>query len=101
MELGESLQEVAKRELYEECNLTANQLTFFIIFSGEEFYYQYPHGDEIYNVIATFVCKDYEGELRADKVEVLSLQFFSIDDLPSHLNPPEIPIIHEYINLGG
>ena len=29
MELGESLQEVAKRELFEECNLTANQLSFF------------------------------------------------------------------------
>ena len=97
MELGESLQEVAKRELYEECNLTANQLTFFNIYSGEEFYYQYPHGDEIYNVIATFICEDYEGELRADKDEVLALQFFSIDELPSNLSPPEIPIIHEYI----
>ena len=97
MELGESLQEVAKRELYEECNLTANQLTFFNIYSGEEFYYQYPHGDEIYNVIATFICEDYEGDLRADKDEVLALQFFSIDELPSNLNPPEIPIIHEYI----
>ena len=101
MELGESLEEVAKRELYEECNLTANQLTFLNIFSGEQYYYQYPHGDEIFNVIATFVCEDYEGELRADNDEVLSLQFFSIDDLPSNLNPPEIPIIHEYIQSRG
>ena len=62
---------------------------------------KYPHGDEIFNVIATFVCADYEGELREDQDEVLSLQFFSIDDLPSNLNPPEIPIIHEYIQSRG
>ena len=40
MEPGESLEEVAMRELYEECNLTANQLDFFNIFSGEQYYYQ-------------------------------------------------------------
>lgn len=97
MEPGESLQEVAKRELYEECNLLANALTFFNVFSGEQYYYKYPHGDEIYNVIATFICVDYEGELRADQDEVLALQFFSIDELPGNLNPPEIPIIQEYI----
>ena len=101
MELGESLQEVAKRELFEECGLTANKLSFFNIFSGERYYYKYPHGDEIYNVIGTFVCKDYEGETKADNDEVLSLQFFWIDDLPSHLNPPEIPIIHEFIQSRG
>ncbi|MCG7342637.1 NUDIX hydrolase [Sporosarcina sp. ACRSL] len=101
MEPGESLQEVAKRELYEECNLVANQLTFLNIFSGEQYYYQYPHGDEVFNVIATFVCEDYEGELQEDQNEVLSLQFFSIDDLPSNLNPPEFPIIQEYIHKRG
>ncbi|MFC5602258.1 NUDIX hydrolase [Sporosarcina koreensis] len=101
MELGESLQEVARRELYEECNLVANQLTFLNIFSGEQYYYKYPHGDEIFNVIATFICADYEGELRADQDEVLSLQFFSIDELPRNLNPPEISIIQEYIQTRG
>ncbi|WP_432359894.1 NUDIX hydrolase [Sporosarcina sp. UB5] len=101
MEPGESLQEVAKRELYEECNLVSNHLDFLNIFSGEQFYYKYPHGDEVFNVIATFVCADYEGELRADQDEVLSLQFFSIDELPSNLNHPETPIIHEFIHMRG
>jgi 8-oxo-dGTP pyrophosphatase MutT (NUDIX family) len=99
MELGESLEEVAARELYEETNLTANELSFFNVYSGKELYYRYPHGDEVYNVVATFICKNYEGGLMAEKNEVLSLQFFSIDDLPSNISPPDLPIVSEYIQI--
>lgn len=102
MELGESLEEVAKRELYEETNLIANELTLFNVYSGEELYYRYPHGDEVYNVVATFICRRYNGELMADKKEVSSLRFFSTDDLPSNISPPDLPILTEYIqNKGG
>lgn len=97
MELGESLEDVAKRELFEETNLIANELLLFNVYSGKELYYRYPHGDEVYNVVATFICKNYSGELMADKSEVLSLQFFSIEDLPSNISPPELPIITDYI----
>src|SRR4051812_13168743 len=63
LELGETLEAAAKRELLEETGLVANELELFNIFSGEDFYYKYPHGDEVYNVIATYVCADYQGEL--------------------------------------
>ena len=43
-----SLEEVAKRELYEESGFIAKRLTLFNIFSGDEFYYGYPNGDEVY-----------------------------------------------------
>lgn len=99
MELGESLEVVAKRELYEETNLIANELSLINVYSGKELYYRYSHGDEVYNVVATFICRDYEGELRAEKNEVLSLQFFSIDDLPSNISPPDLPIVTEYIQI--
>ena len=54
MELGESLEEVAQREMFEETGLHPSQLEFFKTFSGKDFYYQYPHGDEVYNVVTAF-----------------------------------------------
>lgn len=98
MEPGETLKEVAERELYEETNLVAKNLTLFNVYSGEEFYYKYPHGDEVYNVITTFICTEYEGVMKKDENEVLDLEFFHYDELPSKLSPPEIPIITEFIN---
>lgn len=62
--MGETLEQVAKRELFEETGLVAIKLELFNIYSGEKFYYQYPHGDEVYNVVAAYICKDYEGVLR-------------------------------------
>lgn len=97
LEPGETLEEVAKRELYEETNLVAKQLSLFKVFSGQEFYYKYPHGDEVYNVIATYICTDYEGVMKKQEDEVQALKFFRFDELPLKLSPPEIPIIAEFI----
>ncbi|ANX13791.1 ADP-ribose pyrophosphatase [Fictibacillus arsenicus] len=98
IEPGERLEEAAKRELHEETGLIAKQLTFFNIFSGEEFYYKYPHGDEVYNVITSYICREYEGDLKVDEHEVQSLQFFPLNELPSNINPVEIPIIQEFLS---
>ncbi|MCM3456672.1 NUDIX hydrolase [Heyndrickxia oleronia] len=97
MEQGESLIEVATRELYEETGLKAKKLTLFQIFSGEELYYQYPHGDEVYNVVATYICSDYEGELQADKEEVEELRFYSLKELPEKISPPDWPVVKEFL----
>lgn len=78
--------------------MVAKNFTLFNVYSGEEFYYKYPHGDEVYNVITIFIYTEYEGVMRKDENEVLDLEFFHYDDLPSTLNPPEIPIINEFIN---
>jgi 8-oxo-dGTP pyrophosphatase MutT (NUDIX family) len=97
LEPGESLEEVAKRELFEETGLIANKLELFNIFSGEELYYKYPHGDEIYNVVSTYICNDYTGQLRVDNDEVKDLRFFDVHHLPTNISPPDIPVIKEFI----
>ena len=98
LEPGETLEEVAKRELFEETGLSANKLILFNVFSGEEFYYKYPHGDEVYNVITTYICTDYDGELKINNDEVKDLHFFDVHKIPPNINPPDLLVIKEFIN---
>ena len=98
LELGETLEQVARRELLEETGLVAPELTLFNVYSGHDFYYQYPHGDEVYNVVAVYICKDYSGDLIKDEDEVKELKFFPIADIPSNISPPDLPIITDYIH---
>ncbi|HWL25662.1 MAG TPA: NUDIX domain-containing protein, partial [Ureibacillus sp.] len=99
LELGETLEQAAKRELYEETGLFAKKLTLFNVYSGEQFYYQYPHGDEVYNVMAAYVCEEYEGIIKKDDSESQDITFFNIDSLPSNISPPDLPIIKEFIGV--
>lgn len=92
------MEEVAKRELFEETGLTANELMLFNIYSGEEFYYKYPHGDEVYNVITAYICSNYDGELTVDTEEVKDLRFFHVHEIPSNISPPDCKVIKDYIN---
>lgn len=96
MEMGESLEDTAQRELVEETGLQAHNLQLFNVFSGKALYYKYPHGDEVYNVVTNFICRDYSGELQAEAGEVTDLQFFSPFDLPANISPPDQPIIDEF-----
>lgn len=97
LEIGESLEQVAKRELLEETGLTANKLELFNVYSGEQLYYKYPHGDEVYNVVTAYICNDYEGILNKEESEVQELSFFHFNDLPANISPPDLPIIQEYL----
>ncbi|MDE6110349.1 MAG: NUDIX domain-containing protein, partial [Eubacterium sp.] len=42
LELGETLEEAAARELKEETNLEAEIFTLLNVFSGNDFYFEYP-----------------------------------------------------------
>ncbi|MGM9950353.1 MAG: NUDIX hydrolase [Lysinibacillus sp.] len=97
MEPGESLEQVATRELFEETGLVASHFSLMELFSGKAMYYQYPHGDEVYNVVAAFVCEEYSGQFRKDEAEVADIQFFSLDELPSSISPPDQVVVDFYL----
>lgn len=99
LEIGETLENAAKRELFEETGLTANNLTLLNVFSGQDFYYRYPNGDEVYNVVTAYICKDYGGVLKGDEIEVRELKFFNLTEIPSNISPPDLPIINEYTEV--
>ncbi|KGR84384.1 NUDIX hydrolase [Lysinibacillus odysseyi] len=81
MEIGDSLEETARKELFEETGLEAQDLELLDIASGKEFYYQFPHGDEIYNVTAVFKAMKVTGTLMGNE-ESLELGYFPLDSLP-------------------
>ena len=97
VELGEQVEETAKRELLEETGLIANNLKLFGVFSGEDLHYVYPNGDEVYNVDIVYICNDYSGELLQQNSEVEKLEFFEVDKIPENLSKPIIKPLKAYI----
>ena len=97
VDIGEVVEEAAKRELKEETGLTANKLELFGVFSGEKMMYTYPNGDEVYIVAVTYLCSDFSGELHPEASEVLELKWFDIDNLPEDLSPIDANAINTFV----
>lgn len=97
LELGESLEEAAMRELFEETGLRAKSMELYNVFSGPELHYTYPHGDEVYVVDHVYLCSDFEGKLVAEASEVLELKWFKFTDIPEKLSKPTEKIIRDFV----
>lgn len=83
IELGETLEETASRELKEETNLEAERITLLNIFSGKDFYFKYPNGDELYSVVALFLASNVAGDLKITDGESFELKYFARKKLPN------------------
>ncbi|MFC7319983.1 NUDIX hydrolase [Halobacillus campisalis] len=97
MEPGEKLEQTAARELYEETGLRAESFTFIDILSGEELYFKYPNGDEVYNVISIYEALDTYGELTMSDGESINLRYFVRDKLPTNIDERAKLIIDKYL----
>ena len=97
IEIDETPEECATRELKEEMGLEALELEYFTVNAGPQAHYVYPNGDEVSNIEIVFRCTKYSGELKSNDGEMLELRFFNIDDLPRNLSKPIIPVFNRYI----
>ncbi len=99
VEIDEYVEDCAKRELYEEMGLTAEELEFFTVNSGPEAHYIYPNGDEVSNFEIIYICRKWHGEPRAKDGEMGELRFFSCDEINlSEISPPIRHVVAAYIN---
>ncbi len=99
IELNETVEECAKRELFEETGLIADELEFFMVNSGSEVHYIYPNGDEVYNVEIIYLCRKYHGTLKRQEEEVEELRFFALADIPAEISDPIAPVVRKYIEM--
>lgn len=99
IELNETVEECAKRELFEETGLIADELEFFMVNSGPEVHYIYPNGDEVYNVEIIYLCRKYHGMLKRQEEEVEELRFFALADIPAEISDPIAPVVRKYIEM--
>lgn len=96
MEIGETFEEAAKRETFEETGLRVTDLELFGIYSGEKCFVQYPNGDKVFSVQIIFKSKQYSGELKQAGEESIEHRFFRKTELPVNLNPRQKPFIMDW-----
>ncbi|WP_243523225.1 NUDIX hydrolase [Bacillus pseudomycoides] len=96
LEYGETLEEAAKREVFEETGLVIKDLELFHTFSGPNLFQVYPNGDQVYGVMVVFVCCNYEGDLQCDPNESKELRFFPLHTLPHNIGAVPKMIIDQF-----
>ncbi|MBQ8953898.1 MAG: NUDIX domain-containing protein [Clostridia bacterium] len=102
VEIDETVEDCAKRELFEEMGLAADELEFFCVNAGPEAHYVYPNGDEVSNFEIVYLCRKYHGQLRRQEEEMEELRFVPVDEIDlEEISPPIRPVLGRYIERFG
>lgn len=97
LELGESLEDCAKRETLEETGISLDKLTLFGIYSGPEMFYIYPNGDQVHVVTAV-----YEAQINANQIllsqEHNDFRFYPFNEIPAEISHHIKIIINDFVS---
>jgi 8-oxo-dGTP pyrophosphatase MutT (NUDIX family) len=97
LELEESTEEAARREVFEETGIKIGELELVNVFSGKQFFNKLANGDEFYPVTIAYLSRDIKGgELKADGIETLEAKFFYLNDLPKEVSPLVNKLVRHY-----
>lgn len=99
LELDESIEDAARREVLEETGLVVGHLTLVDVFSGREMFHRYPNGDEAAIVSIVYLTNDVRGKMVVRNAESAALRYFSRDELPAiSLSAPNQPIVRRFLS---
>ncbi|MFF0738979.1 NUDIX hydrolase [Streptomyces sp. NPDC004111] len=98
MDPGETFEETGRREVKEETGLDLGELNLLGLYSGPEYYYRYPNGDEVFNVTVAYTARLPEDvAITLDIAENRNWRFFDVAEIPDTLIAPERPIVADYV----
>ena len=98
MELGESTEDVARREIMEETGLKVDKLNLINVYSGPQNYIKAENGDEFYVVTVAYYSEGFEGDLIIDKSESITFEFFYPNELPKNIVKSHKVILDEFLS---
>lgn len=97
MELGESTEEVAAREVFEETGLEVKNLKLINVYSGKNHFVVAENGDEFYVVTVAYYTEAFEGIIKVNEKESISFEFFDPQKLPGKIVKSHKAIIDEFL----
>ncbi len=95
MDVGETAEETAKREVFEETALTIDEMSLFNVYSGETQHHIYPDGNEFYFVNIVFITRKYHGNILIDGDETKELKYYELNNLPNRLSATNVPVLQD------
>ncbi|VXB01294.1 DNA mismatch repair protein MutT [Bacillus sp. 349Y] len=98
LELGESFEAAAIREVKEETGLEIGQLQLLGIHSGEDYYFKLANRDELYSVTAVYEAGDVRGKMEKNESESIDLRYFSLLNLPIGLTDEYLSYVTPYLD---
>jgi len=97
MELGESTEDVARREIFEETGLKVDKLNLINVYYGPQNFVKAENGDEFYVVTVAYYAEGFEGKLNIDKSESITFDFFYPNELPQNIVKSHKVILDEFL----
>ena len=100
VELGEQVEMAARREAREELGVEIGEMELFGVFSGQELFYRYPNGDEVFVISIVYRTHEISGDIHLNS-EHLEWGWFSLHDLPEDISPPMKPVLDQFVKKYG
>jgi ADP-ribose pyrophosphatase YjhB (NUDIX family) len=100
LELGESVEDAGRREVFEETGVEIGQLKLVEVFSGEQYFRKLANGDEFYPVTIAYISKDIKSStIKIDGEESIDAGFFPLHELPDRTTPLVRKIIQKFSTM--
>ena len=99
MELGESTEDTARREVREETALELGKLRLIGVYSGPDALCSAPNGDEWYVVNCAYACDEPIGEAKVNDEESVCLAWFLPEEVPEGLVRSHKEILRDYLEM--
>ena len=98
VEMGEQVEDAARRETFEETGLTAGRGELGGSCAGREGYASYANGDQVYSIQLIFLTTTVKGDLIQVSDESHAHQYFDKNDLPDNINSHQKRFIMDWVN---